>query len=134
MALRKIIFVLLVLSISGCASSRCGARDAVDEQKVRTFASIYRNAKHVRKSEREPGPMIRLTPDTGDAAPYFPVYEPGKVRKVWVPAHVASQDRDVLVAGHWAFVMVEGPHWYIEDHGTDRISIPARPPGMPRKE
>ena len=133
MALRKIIFLLLVLSISGCAASS-SARRGIDEEKVRTFASIYRKAKEAQKADAPSDRSIRLTPDAGYDMPYFPVYESGRVEKVWVPAHVAREDKDVLVAGHWVFVMVERPHWYIEDHGMEKIVVPAISPVSPSKE
>jgi hypothetical protein len=130
MVLKKIFPVLLVLSINGCATAPCG----VDEQGVRTFASIYRQAKEARRTNFPSDQSIRLRPDAGYDAPYFPVYEPGRVEKVWVPAHVAREDKDVLVAGHWTFVMVEEPHWYIQDHGMDNIDVPVVLSTSPRKE
>ena len=134
MVLRKTIPVLLVLLISGCAPSSSARPRVIDDAQVRTFASIYRKAKEARKEDFPPGQSIRLMPDTGDDVPYFPVYESGRVEKVWVPAHVARDDKDVLVAGHWAFVMVDRPHWYIEDQGMDKVEVPVILPTEPGKE
>jgi hypothetical protein len=134
MVLRKIFPVLLILLISGCASVPCSRRSSVDDEKVRTFASIYRRSKEVRKVDLPTGQEIKLMPDAGYDTPYFPVYEPGRVEKVWVPAHVAREDKDVLVAGHWTFVVVDAPHWYIEDHGMNKVDIPVVLPTAPRKE
>ena len=134
MVLKKIIPVLLALSISGCAAASAARSRVIDEEKVRTFASIYRKAKEAHKADPAPGQSIRLTPDAGDDVPYFPVYEPGRVEKVWVPAHVSLQDKGVFVAGHWAFVMVEEPHWYIEDHDARKVAVPVIFPTAPRKE
>ena len=134
MVLRKMIPLLLVLSISGCAAASCVLPRAIDEAKVRTFASVYRKAKEAEKADVPPGQGMRLTPDAGDDRPYFPVYEPGRSAKVWVPAHVSPYDKDIFVAGHWTFVMVEEPHWYIQDHGMDRIAVPVILPTAPQKE
>jgi hypothetical protein len=134
MVLRKIIFLLLVLSISACAAPISSRHGRIDEKDVRTFASIYRQAKQADKTSHGVERSIRLLPDAGSDAPYFPVYESGRVEKVWVPVHVAREDKDVLVAGHWAFVMVEEPHWYIQDHGMDKSEIPVIVPTSPRKE
>ena len=133
MVLKKICPVLLVLWISGCAVSTAH-QNRIDDEKVRTFASIYRKAKEARKGLHPPDEKIRLLPDTGEDVPYFPVYELGRVEKVWVPAHVAREDKDVFVAGHWAFVMVDRPHWYIEDHGMDKVEVPVVLPTAPGKE
>ena len=132
MVLKRIVPVLLVLSISGCATAP--RHSAVDEESVRTFAAIYRKSKEAQKDDAPPAASIRMMPDAGYDAPYFPVYEPGMVEKVWVPAHVAREDKDVLVAGHWVFLMVEEPHWYIQDHGMDKIAVPVILPTAPRKE
>lgn len=134
MGLRKIFPVLLVLLISGCATSSRDQRGAVDEEKVRTFAAIYRKSKEVRNADIPSRNTIRLLPDAGYDTPYFPVYEQGRIAKVWVPSHVAREDKDVLVAGHWTFVMIEEPHWYIENHGMEKVHVPVILPTAPREE
>jgi hypothetical protein len=133
MALKKTLFILLVISINGCAASSPRVH-GVDEEKVRLFASIYRKAKEGHGADMPSDHAVRLLPDAGYDAPYFPVYENGRVEKVWVPAHVAREDKDVLVAGHWVFVMVESPHWYIESPSEKRIAVPVILPVLPVKE
>jgi len=86
-----------------------------DEEKVLAFAAIYRQSKAARHDALPSCPSVTLASDPGYDTPYFPVYVSGRVARVWVPAHVSDQDKDVLVAGHWTFVMVERPHWYVED-------------------
>ena len=134
MVLRKMICILLVLSISGCTAASSVRPGAIDQEKVRTFASIYRQAKEAREAEPVLDQAVKLLPDPGEEAAYFPVYEHARVARVWVPAHVALEDKGVLVAGHWTFVMVEEPHWYIQDHGMDKIAVPVIVPSVPREE
>ncbi|MFH0754372.1 MAG: hypothetical protein V2A70_07390 [Candidatus Omnitrophota bacterium] len=131
MGLRKAALVLLVLLISGCASSRGMPPSVVDEAKVKSFAEVYRRAKEAGLSL--PQGVLGLGADMGMEKPYVPVYEPPRVVKVWVPAHVALQDKDVMVAGHWTFVVVTPAHWFIEDDNVSQ-DTPVVMPGMPYKE
>ena len=133
MVLKKIFPVLLVLLISSCAAPSASGPVRMDDERVRTFASIYRRSKEARTVRMLPEGAVRLTPDAGYDTPYFPVYESGRVVKVWVPAHVAREDKDVLVAGHWVFVVIDPPHWYIEDHGKGTMPKPEIVPTGPWK-
>ena len=131
MGLRKITPVLLALLISGCASWRSPRADAPDEAKVRTFAETYRRAKEAGLSL--PSGQLVLGVDIGMEKPYVPVYDPPRVIKVWIPAHVALQDKDVMVAGHWTFVVVTPARWFIEDD-MHSLDMPLTLPGMPYKD
>ncbi len=66
----------------------------------------------------------------GYVEPYMPVMQGPVVRKVWVPDQKAKDKGDVLIAGHWVYVMVEGPRWFI-DHGTSDIEVPVIVPAPP---
>ncbi len=135
MGLKKTACVLLILLISGCATTGHGvrARPAVDESRVRTFAEIYRKAKESGLTADVLAPSVGLAVDIGQEKPYFPVYEPPRVVKVWVPAHVARGDKNILVAGHWTFVVVEPPRWYVEDQAAARGGLSLIEPAPPRK-
>jgi hypothetical protein len=133
MGLRKIACLLCVLWISGCASVRAPAA-APDAKKVRDFAEIYRRAKESGLATAGHERQIRLGPDIGQERPYYPVYQPPRIVKVWVPAHTPQQDKRVLVAGHWTFVMVEDPHWYIEDYMESASAPAASVPVVPQKD
>ncbi len=53
------------------------------------------------------------------------------MRKVWVPDQKSKSDPDVLVAGHWIYMMVQGPRWFIDterpDDGPAEIIVPLQP-------
>lgn len=134
MVLRKILFVLLVLWINGCASAGSSRHEAGHAQGGRTLASIYSQARDAHKTGPASAQGIRLTPDAGEDSAYFPVYESGRIEKVWVPAHVAREDKDILVAGHWVFLMVEEPHWYIQAHEPEKMFVPVISATGPGKE
>ncbi len=68
----------------------------------------------------------------GYVKPYVPVIEPPVVKKVWIPDHKSDQDSGVLVAGHWVYLMIRGPKWFIEDEIQDSI-LPIIVPGKEGK-
>lgn len=138
MGLKKTAYVLLILLISGCATSgngtgARGGRGAVNEASVQTFAEIYRKAKESGLSANV-APSLKMSVDVGQEKPYFPVYVPPKIVKVWVPAHVARGDRKILVAGHWTFVVLEEPRWYIEDRAPAEGDVALVEPAPPWKK
>ncbi len=123
----------LSILISGCACERHATpRDA----RVRTFAENYRRSKEARYTDREEAMPVELkmSAETGYVKPYLPVVLPPQVIKVWVPAHAATQDKRVLVAGHWAFVMLKESDWYIDSEITEGLSIPMIVPSSDKKE
>ncbi len=123
----------LSISISGCACQRYAARG---DERVHTFAENYRRSKEARYVQKEEVMPIELkmSAETGYVKPYLPVVLPPQVIKVWVPAHVASKDKRVLVSGHWSFVMFKESDWYIDSEITEGLSIPMIAPSSDKKE
>ena len=64
----------------------------------------------------------------GYVKPYIPVMDSPVVRKVWVPDHRSFEDGGILVAGHWVYLMVRGPRWFIEEE-TKKVDVPVIVPG-----
>ena len=68
--------------------------------------------------------------------PYIPVIEQPVVRKVWVPDHKSQDDAAVLVGGHWVYLMIQGPKWFVENQAADAqipVIVPRKPIGQDRK-
>lgn len=114
MALRSISLMMLVIWISGCALGSPSIRRDPDEQKVRTFADNYRRARQAEKTVVDAVPSVVLSVPLGVVKPYLPVIIPPRVIKVWVPAHILKENRDIMVGGHWSFVMLDKTRWFIE--------------------
>ena len=104
----------IIFGISGCASSLGARKVAPDERQVKTFADIYRQSKHADKTSAINVPALSLNAPEGYVKPYIPVIRPPQVIKVWVPSHVLKDDKSIMVAGHWSFVMLEETKWFIE--------------------
>lgn len=127
----KSVWLVLIILISGCATGR-NSLSAVKEREVLTFSEVYRRSKQVSRSQEAVSAV--MLPAQGYVKPYLPVVTPPRVLKVWVPPHVAQRDRDVLVSGHWAFVMLEQAGWFIEKEVSESGKVPVILPVMAQKE
>ena len=135
MDLRPIALILLTISISGCATAM--ARPAKeDPNAVKTFADIYRKSKEANSLDmvNNPGAAIQMGAQMGYTKPYLPVFQQPKIIKVWIPSHRSKDDRNVLIAGHWSYVMVEDPSWYIDNEINKDMSVSVIVPSLPQKE
>ncbi|MBF0619944.1 MAG: hypothetical protein HQL19_07240 [Candidatus Omnitrophica bacterium] len=100
---------------------------------MKSFADIYRRSKQARPVDRTQSlaGLVQLRPQMGYMKPYLPVFNDPRVIKVWIPPHVIPGDRNVLVGGHWTFVMLETPGWFIENEVTGKVSVPVLVPTAP---
>lgn len=125
MVLKFTSLLAAVILISGCATTgELNSSDGPDEVSVKTFADIYRQAKQARMADNDPLTGLKMDEPLGYVKPYLPVMVPPKVIKVWVPSHVMPDDREVMVSGHWAFVMTEPPKWFIEQEAPRAVNEP----------
>jgi hypothetical protein len=121
--------IFIVLLTSGCSLSARGPVSVVRKDAV-TLGGTYRAAARSSGAEKESQTVVWGV-DTGHVKPYVPVVLPPKVIKVWVPAHVSGGEREVMVGGHWAFVMLRPAEWFIDrQQGMDQemsVIIPQVP-------
>lgn len=104
--------ISIVLLTSGCALS-ARAPASVVRKDVATLDATYRSAGGYSGADKE-SLAAAWEDDTGYVKPYVPVVLPPRVLKVWVPAHVSGGAREVMVAGHWTFVMLRPAEWFID--------------------
>ena len=83
-------------------------------------------------SRHDPVEAPRLEPAPaalGPEAPYLPLVRPPNVRRVWVTAHL-NESGD-LIAGHWAYLMLEPSSWHLKGYTGPkdlRLKLPGRAP------
>ena len=116
----RAVLVLLLISTSSCATSPRPAmtsRVGMMDTYARSVSDAHNDvAGYVRENLKEQKTF-------GYVKPYIPVMTAPVVRKVWVADHRSEQDGGVLVAGHWVYLMVKGPRWFIEDE-TKKVEVP----------
>lgn len=137
MALRQIATILLTILIS-CSMSGCltaGANQAKVDISGKTFAQIYEQSKQPVPLDilNNPGGALQMGAQMGYSKPYLPIYQQPKIIKVWIPPHKSKDDANVLIAGHWSYVMIEDPSWYIDNEITKEMSVDVIVPSLPEK-
>src|ERR1017187_6273929 len=107
MDLRPILIVLLILSISGCATAKLKTTDG-SQNSGNTFTDIYEKSKDAAPIDilHNPGAALQMGAQMGYTKPYLPVFQEPKIIKVWTPPHKSIDDQNVLIAGHWSYVMI----------------------------
>lgn len=113
--------LLAILTTSGCSASKELVRK--DSSKV---MDVYLQG--VSGGRADAVNFIRqnlkVSQAFGYVRPYAPVVEPADVRMVWFPAHKSKYSPEVLVSGHWVYIMVKEPGWFIDAQKEDRARIP----------
>jgi len=67
---------------------------------------------------------LKIDKAFGYVKPYVPVVEPADVRMVWLPAHKSKYSSEVLVSGHWVYIMVKDSRWFIDAQAKSEAKIP----------
>lgn len=115
----KIILVLLMTS--GCAASKGLVKDSpnkVMDVYLEAASSGRVDAVNYIKEN------LKVNNAFGYVKPYVPVVEPADVRMVWLPAHKSKYSSEVLVSGHWVYIMVKDSHWFIDAQAQGNVKIP----------
>ncbi len=133
MVYRVIVLLALCVWINGCAG-------APPKTKVKSIGSVSVTAiyaQSVGDSQKDVAHFVEQNlkeqKTFGYVKPYIPVIEQPIVRKVWVPDHKSDQDGGVLVGGHWVYVMIEGPRWFVEEQ-TQEAHLPVIVPSIPKEK
>ncbi len=125
-----VILTSLIVLTSGCAHQR--VHPAVNRPVL--MEDIYRQS--MGDARRDVGQFVadhlKEQKVFGYVKPYVPVIDPPIVKKVWVPDHKSEDDAAVLVAGHWVYLMIQGPKWFIEDEVKESV-LPIVVPGNDSK-
>jgi hypothetical protein len=120
--------ILALLMTSGCAASKGLVKESpnkVMDVYLQAVSSGRTDSVNYIKEN------LKINQAFGYVKPYVPVVEPADVRLVWIPAHKSKATPEVLVAGHWIYIMVKESSWFIDTQTRDEIKIPLI---MPYKE
>jgi hypothetical protein len=118
MGWQKVILIVVIILISGCASKIVAVKNRNESM---TMMQIY--AQSAGDAQKDISKFIennlKEQKTFGFVKPYIPVMREPVVRKVWIPDHKSQEDADVLIAGHWSYVMIEPPTWFIDEKQVD---------------
>ena len=114
----RMILIINVLWISSCASSK-----SVHMQNARPMSMIDVYAKSTGQAQKDVAQFIehnlKEQKTFGYVKPYIPVINEPEVRKVWIPDHKSEDNSDVMIAGHWVYLMIQPSTWFIEGKIVD---------------
>ena len=113
-----LVLIFSALSMNGCASSKNIHKDKVLPA---TMMEVYSSA--VGQSQKDVAEFVERNLKEqrtfGYTKPYIPVINEPVVRKVWIPDHKSEDNSDVLVAGHWVYLMIEPSKWFVDGKTVD---------------
>ena len=120
--------ILALLMTSGCA----GSKGLVKENPNRVM-DVYLQAVSNGRADSVDyiKENLKINQAFGYVKPYMPVVEPADVRLVWIPAHKSKTSPEVLVSGHWIYIMVKESSWFVDSQAKNDAKIPLV---MPYKE
>lgn len=118
------LLICCLLLVSGCAH----VSKRASSQMPRSIKEIYAQShRDVIDQGSSIGRDLKEEKVFGYVKPYVPVIDPPIVKKVWIPSHKSEQDAGVLIAGHWIYIMVKGPTWFIDEEVQNQIEINIMP-------
>lgn len=120
-ACKFLLIILLILTNSGCVTSGALVKDGqnkVVDTYLQGIASAKSDAANYIKEN------LKVNKAFGYVKPYLPVVEPADVRLVWLPAHKSEYSPEVLISGHWIYIMVRESRWFIDGQIRDKARIP----------
>jgi len=113
--------ILALLMTSGCAASKGLVKESPNKvMDVYLQAVSSGRADSVNYIKEN----LKINQALGYVKPYVPVVTPADVRLVWIPAHKSKSAPEVLVAGHWIYVMVKESSWFIDNQSKADAKIP----------
>ncbi len=106
----RLICLALVLLASSINLSGCKEKEALEKDLNQVYVKGH--------GEGAKGASARIIEELavqrgyGYTPAYVPVREPAWVQKVWIPDHLGTDD--VLVSGHWVYIVIEESKWHIQ--------------------
>ncbi len=121
----KVILIINILWISGCASHKASQK----EQMGATMMDIYtRSSNEARKDVAQfIEHHLKEQKTFGYVKPYIPIVNEPVVRKVWIPDHKSEDNADTMIAGHWTYLMIRPATWFIDEKTLENripVTIP----------
>ena len=120
-ALKLPAIILVLLMTSGCVASKGLIKETpskVMDVYLEAVSSGRADAVNYIKEN------LKIDKAFGYVKPYVPVVEPADVRMVWLPTHKSKYSPEVLISGHWVYIMVKYSRWFIDAQNNDQVKIP----------
>ena len=120
-ALKHLMIILVLLITSGCVASKGLVKDSSNKVMDVYLGAVSSGRADAVNYIKE---NLKVNKAFGYVKPYVPVVEPADVRLVWLPAHKSKYSPEVLVSGHWIYLMVKQSRWFIDSQTQGEVKIP----------
>lgn len=120
-ALKLQAVILALLMTSGCAASKGLVKESPNKV-MDVYLQAVSNGRL--ESVNYIKDNLKISQAFGYVKPYVPVVVPADVRMVWLPAHKSKYSSEVLVSGHWVYIMVKDAGWFIGTQVKNEAKIP----------
>jgi len=120
-ALKLQAIILVLLMTSGCSASRRLVKESPNK-----IMDVYLEAVSIGRADsvNYMKENLKINQAFGYVKPYVPVVQPADVRLVWLPTHKSKYSSEVLVSGHWIYLMVKPSGWFIDAQNDDKAKVP----------
>ena len=113
--------ILVILSSSGCSASKGLVKDTPNKVMAAYMEAVSGGRADSVNYIKE---NLKINKAFGYVKPYAPVVEPADVKLVWLPAHKSKHSPEVLVGGHWVYIMVKQSRWFIDTQAQGEARVP----------
>jgi len=109
----KLLVLITIVLTCGCAhmQSERSVKDVYKESKLKIDMEKIRDAQD----------GLHKKTGLGYVTPYVPIVSAPKTIKVWIPDYISKKNPNVLVSGHWIFMLLTPGGWELQkEEGSQR--------------
>ena len=108
----KLLVLITIVLTCGCAhvQSERSVKDVYEKSTLKIDMEKIRDAQ---------GGLHKRT-GLGYVTPYVPIVSAPKTIKVWIPDYISKKNPNVLVSGHWVFMLLTSGGWELQKEGSQR--------------
>ena len=108
----KLLILIAIVLTCGCAhmQSERSVKDVYNKSTLKIDMEKIRDAQD----------GLHKKTGLGYVTPYVPIVSAPKTIKVWIPDYISKKNPNVLVSGHWVFMLLTSGGWELQKEGSQR--------------
>jgi len=111
----KLLVLITIVLTCGCAhvQSERSVKDVYEKSTLKIDMGKIRDAQD----------GLHKRTGLGYVTPYVPIVSAPKTIKVWIPDYISKKNPNVLVSGHWVFMLLTSGGWELQKEGSQRPKV-----------
>ena len=108
----KLLVLITIILTCGCAhmQSERSVKDVYDKSTLKIDMEKIRDAQD----------GLHKKTGLGYVTPYVPIVSAPKTIKIWIPDYISKKNPNVLVSGHWVFMLLTSGGWELQKEEGQR--------------